>query len=289
MPFLRHHTRTKLRESLPVALTILCLPCICILGLCVLITHCYSTLSTYELPSTRKKREIETQERDARRRIPFVLASRIERDVDALSLRDSDSDSDSVSDFGEEEEQGVKGKCGRKGKGKGNGKERKTHWQEQSPLFNLPLEIRNRVYEECIGGYTIHISTLDAYHRMAHTRCETPFLPTVSSNCACGFLVRQEGVADEWGNTSLLHLLVTCRRMYVMFRFSYFCILRAGVRGRDEGKRVWKWLTGDSCTEAVDVLYRKNTFTFSRIGALVSHLLNIPPQRIPVMRDVRWK
>lgn len=50
-----------------------------------------------------------------------------------------------------------------------------------------------------------------------------------------------------------------------------------------------KWLMVDSYTEAVGVLYGKNTFTFSRIGALVSHLLNIPPQRIPVMRDVRWK
>jgi hypothetical protein len=65
--------------------------------------------------------------------------------------------------------------------------------------------------------------------------------------------------------------------------------MKVGVRGRDEGKRVWKWLTGYSYTEAVDVLYGNNTFTFSRIGALVSHLLNIPPQRIPVMRDVKWK
>jgi hypothetical protein len=235
MPLLRHHTRTKLRESLLVALTIVCLPCICILGLCVLISHCYSTLSTYELPSTRKKREIETQERDARRRIPFVLGSRVERDVDTLSLRESDSDSDSDSGFGKDEEQRAKGKWGRKGKGKGNGKERKTHWQEQSPLFNLPLEIRNRVYEECIGGYTIHISTLDAYHRMSHTRCKSPSLPTVSSNCACGFLVLQKGVADEWGNTSLLHLLVTCRRMYVMFCFPCIFILKVGVRGRGEG------------------------------------------------------
>jgi hypothetical protein len=207
----RHYTRTKLRESFLLALTIICLPCICILGLCILITHCYSTLSTYELPSTRKKREVETQEREARRRIPWVLGSRVERGVDALSLRDSDSDSDSASDFEEREVQDVKSKWGRKGKGKG----RKTHWQEQSPLFILPLEIRNRVYEECIGGYTIHISTLDAYHRMSHTRCKSSFFPTVSSNCACGFLVRQMGVPDEWGNTSLVHLLATCRRMYV--------------------------------------------------------------------------
>lgn len=52
---------------------------------------------------------------------------------------------------------------------------------------------------------------------------------------------------------------------------------------------MWKWLMIDSYTEAVDVLYGKNTFTFSRIGPLISHLLTIPPQRIPVMRDVKWK
>lgn len=61
------------------------------------------------------------------------------------------------------------------------------------------------------------------------------------------------------------------------------------MRGRDE--RVWerKWLMVDRYTEAVVVFYGKNTFTFSRIGPLVSHLLNIPPQRIPVMRSVKWK
>lgn len=141
----------------------------------------------------------------------------MERGVDALSLRESDSDSDFDTDFGEDEEQGVgmvKGK-GRNEKEKG----RKTHWQAQSLLFTLPLEIRNRVYEECIGGYTIHISTIDAYHRMSHTRCKSSLATLSSKNYACGFLARQQGVADEWGNTSLVHLLATCRRMYVLFLF----------------------------------------------------------------------
>jgi hypothetical protein len=223
MPLLRHHTLAKLLDSFLLALLIVCLPCICILGLFVLLSHCYSTLSNYELPSSRRKRESETQEREARQRRPWVLATRVEgeRGVDALSLCDSDFD---VGEQDEEEEgekdQEVKSKCGRKEKMKRKG--RKTHWQQRSPLFALPLEIRNRVYEECIGGYTIHISTLDAYHRMAHTRCKTPPLSTLSTlssscSCACGFLARQKGMVDQWGNTSLLHLLGTCRRMYVLF------------------------------------------------------------------------
>ena len=187
------------------------------------------------------------------------MATRVEeeRGVDALSLCDFDSDSDSDSGEEEQEEekdQEVKSKCGRKEKMKRKG--RTTHWQQQSPLFALPLEIRNRVYEECIGGYTIHISTLDAYHRMAHTRCKTPPLSTLSSlssTCACGFLARQKGMVDQWGNTSLLHLLGTCRRMYVLscsdpFSFPYLPYfrlhlhlwrLKVVVGGGRRGK-VWK-------------------------------------------------
>jgi hypothetical protein len=258
MPLLRHHTLAKLLDSFLLALLIVCLPCICILGLCVLLSHCYSTLSNYELPSSRKKRESENQEREARHRRPWVLAARVEgeRGVDALSLCASDFD---VGEQEEDEEEGkdqeVKSKCGRKEKMKGKG--RTTHWQQQSPLFALPLEIRNRVYEECIGGYTIHISTLDAYHRMSHTRCKTPStlstLSTLSSTCACGFLARQKGVVDQWGNTSLLHLLGTCRRMYVLSCSDPFCFpylpyfrlhlhlwrLKVVVGGGRRGK-VWK-------------------------------------------------
>jgi hypothetical protein len=250
MPLLRHYTRAKLLDSFLLALLIVCLPCICILGLCVLLSHCYSTLSTYELPSSRRKRESENQEREARQRKPWVLAARVEgeRGVDALSLCASDFDSDSDSDFGEQEEDEEEevevdqimevGMLKRKQK---KGKARETHWQQQSPLFALPLEIRNRVYEECIAGYTIHISTLDAYHRMAHTRCKTPLptpstLSSLSSTCACGFLARQKGMADQWGNTSLLHLLGTCRRMYVMSCFIFSTSYCRVVGQEGEGK-----------------------------------------------------
>jgi hypothetical protein len=39
----------------------------------------------------------------------------------------------------------------------------------------------------------------------------------------------------------------------------------------------------------MDILYSKNTFTFSSTARVISHLLNIPPQRIPVMKDVKWR
>ncbi len=105
-------------------------------------------------------------------------------------------------------------KEGKKGDGnvevvKGRGR---TEWQEQSPLFNLPLEIRRQIYEEAIGGYTLHVFTLDAYRRMAHTRCKTAVMPE-HGNCSCAVRARQKGVCDEWGNSELLALLMTCRRM----------------------------------------------------------------------------
>jgi hypothetical protein len=86
-----------------------------------------------------------------------------------------------------------------------------TDWQENSAFFNLPLEIRKQIYEEAIGGYTLHIFTLDAYRRMSHTRCKG--VSPTSASCQCPLLSRQPGVADEWGNICLLSLVMTCRRM----------------------------------------------------------------------------
>jgi hypothetical protein len=204
MTFLHHHTRTKLRERSLIALTIVCIPCICVIGTCVILSHCFAAFSTYERRSTRRKRQVEYEERERRRLTPWVLAPRLERDVDSLTICSDDEGFDfreveNESEFDEEEE------------GKGKGKGGRTHWQDQSLFFRLlPLEIRQQVYEECIGGYTLHISTLDAYRRISHSRCKTTPSP---GSCPCTFLSRQPGVADEWGNTSLLHLLGTCRRM----------------------------------------------------------------------------
>jgi len=37
------------------------------------------------------------------------------------------------------------------------------------------------------------------------------------------------------------------------------------------------------------VLYAKNTFSYDSLAPLISHLLNIPSRRIPLMRDVQWR
>jgi hypothetical protein len=45
----------------------------------------------------------------------------------------------------------------------------------------------------------------------------------------------------------------------------------------------------NSYSEAVEVLYGKNTFTFASTTPVISHLLNIPTHRIEVMKDVKWR
>ncbi|PMD46805.1 hypothetical protein L207DRAFT_221131 [Hyaloscypha variabilis F] len=251
MPLLTAHHRRKLRERSMLAITIVCLPCICLIGTCILLSHAVCSLQAYELPSTRKKRNLEVAEREKRRRTPWVLAPRIGSERN-LTIGNECSGLTGL---------GTKIRGGRKeGKkrdgdvevGKGRGK---IEWQEQSPLFNLPLELRRQIYEEAIGGYTLHVFTLDAYRRMAHTRCKTAVMPEYG-NCSCAARARQKGVCDEWGNSELLALLMSCRRIY---------------------------------SEAIEILYSKNTFTFSSMAPLISHLLNIPPQRVAVMRDVKWR
>ncbi|KAE9362594.1 hypothetical protein N431DRAFT_358358 [Stipitochalara longipes BDJ] len=258
MPTLTHLTRQKLRHKSIIALTIVCLPCICIVGTCFILSHYVFSLSTYESPSTRRKRQREYEERENRRRIPWVLAPRIGED-EVLSIgnenvaipglgskiRKSDEKRSNKSED-------IPWLSSRSGKAK---REKQTIWQNASPFFNLPLELRRQIYEEAIAGYTLHIFTLDAYRRMAHTRCKTASLPLDSAPCQCTFLSRQPGVADEWGNVSLLALLMSCRRIY---------------------------------SEAIEILYSKNTFAFSSMAPLISHILNIPPQRVAVMRDVKW-
>jgi len=216
MPVLTPFTRQKLREKSMIALTIVCLPCICVVGTCVLLSDFVYSCSMYKLPSTRRRRQREYQEREKRRRTPWVLAPRI-GEGEALTIgnnlvsipglgskipRHNEKDDSESGDVPKPKTRLRKAKTGKE-----------SHWQEQSPLFNLPLELRMQIYEEAIAGYTLHIFTLDAYRRMAHTRCKTTNLPANPLPCQCAFVSRQPGVADEWGNVSLLALLMSCRRV----------------------------------------------------------------------------
>ena len=220
MSVLAPFTRQKLREKSMIALTIVCLPCICVVGTCVLLSHFVYSCSIYELPSTRRKRQREYEEREKRRRTPWVLAPRLGEEevltignpaigLPGLGSKISRCDEEGMNGSGDVQKLET---------GPGLGKVKtgqKTNWQDQSMLFNLPLELRRQIYEEAIAGYTLHIFTLDAYRRMSHTRCKTANMPAEPLPCQCAFVSRQPGAADQWGNISLLSLLMSCRRMWV--------------------------------------------------------------------------
>jgi hypothetical protein len=87
-----------------------------------------------------------------------------------------------------------------------------TLQQETSSFFKLPFEIRQKIYEDVLGGYVIHIHFVQAYRRMSHTRCKSS-TPAICDGKECRERFKVPGVPDEWGNVSLLALLLTCRRM----------------------------------------------------------------------------
>jgi hypothetical protein len=107
--------------------------------------------------------------------------------------------------------------------------EAKTHNQEASWPFKLPLEIRKQIYREAIGGYCIHIHFVEAYRRMGHSRCRLDgsvvcmgltwqaSAPVVSRDLLTPNFSREKfrlpGALDDWGNSGLLPLLQSCRRM----------------------------------------------------------------------------
>lgn len=89
----------------------------------------------------------------------------------------------------------------------------RTEDQFQSPLFQLPLEVRRQIYEEVLGGYVIHIYFVQAYRRLSHIRCKDR--SPLCKGTTCRTRHKVPGAKDPWGNISLLHMLQSCRRMLV--------------------------------------------------------------------------
>lgn len=89
--------------------------------------------------------------------------------------------------------------------------------QQQSPLFRMPLEIRQKIYEFVFGPSLLHIEALG--DRLTHVRC----LEWESSNGWEGHAHCQEGPVpgvvrvdnSQDPNDQLLALCLTCRQMYV--------------------------------------------------------------------------
>ncbi|KUJ14462.1 uncharacterized protein LY89DRAFT_686934 [Mollisia scopiformis] len=136
--------------------------------------------------------------------------------------------------------------------------------QENCRLFKLPFELRRQIFEEVLGGYMIHIFFMENYLPMSHSRCKSER----EGKCACQVFGKgqwkayqprtrkQKGAVDQWGQCELLALSKTCRRIY---------------------------------SETIEILYGCNTFDFNSIIEVFRFSLTVLPERMQLMKDVRWK
>jgi hypothetical protein len=147
----------------------------------------------------------------------------------------------------------------------------RTDPQEQSFFFKLPEEIRRQIYGELISGYTFHIRYIEAYRRMGHTRCKTKLPDT----CKCLYYVRKKGVPDEWGQADLLAPLQTCRRMYSTVISTPHEWVATNPKNR--------------YSEGIEMLYRRNTFDFESLAAVLKLSLTILPERMQMIKLVQWR
>ena len=177
--------------------TIFCLPCICLCGGCV--PHLIKKAWNYERPEKREQRLVEKRRRDILRWTPRGVPPRGSGEMmgRCLTIPLPDPPQEPVMGDGM------------------NGNRRlvqKTDDQSNSAFFKLPLEVRRQIYENVIGGYVFHIYFVEAYRKMAATRCRT-HSPEICRLPHCRQSFKVKGALDEWGQSDLLALPMTCRRV----------------------------------------------------------------------------
>ncbi|KAH9214221.1 hypothetical protein DL95DRAFT_446571 [Leptodontidium sp. 2 PMI_412] len=144
------------------------------------------------------------------------------------------------------------------------------HDQSKSPLFKLPLEIRQHIYDYVLGGCTFHIHFLQGGNgvprsRMSHCQLrrdclqlpleelhtlrlmELPDIPFL-----CGMFLRRCRVSSS-ERKILLPLIMSCRRIY---------------------------------SETINILYKSNSFHFDSLSDVLRLSLTVLPERILLMKDV---
>ncbi len=225
--------RTSTRHSQPgisgqaaIAGAFLCLPCICIGSLIYIVFIAGQGIRYYERPSTRRRKAAEAAQAEVDKITPKFLGPRLEgcltigREegvppgltdenpvMDSSKKRKSWKNVWKPSKAKDAEDQGIKMME--------EPKRRKTNDQAQAPFFKLPLEIREQIYKEVLGGFVIHIHFLEKPRqggpkRMGHSRHKRDSLVY----CFCRELYRSSmGVVQLWNRSNLLPILHSCRRM----------------------------------------------------------------------------
>jgi len=227
----RRNGGSRSGTAITIIATIVCMPCICVIGVGIFSRELFRAAKEYENPKKKASRIARERKNALKRATPKPLEPRLERnltigrkklnpgievvdvDVDVgaedKDIREKDSEKDGSGDV---DEKGVE-EIIRVEKGG------RTDQQKQSLLFQLPTEVRRQIWEETLGGYLFHMYYVDAYRRMAHTRCkhnhEKKALCMNESELVnlCRMNIKQPGNADEWGHTNMLSILQSCRRM----------------------------------------------------------------------------
>ncbi|KAH8667485.1 hypothetical protein BGZ60DRAFT_431719 [Tricladium varicosporioides] len=275
-----------------VGIAVCCMPCICAIGGVVLLSHTYKKISNYHRPSTLRKIEQRRRDRNFERRTPRNLVPRYGRkeiDESGLGLtspltigRPIEVIYPDVNDLKPVVEIEFKNEIEGKDKSRYRlsqflektknqiAKEevtpmptpkelptpKVTHLQQDSSFMTkLPYEIRQQIYRETIGGYVFHIYFVDAYRRMAHLRCKHQD-PDRCEKRDCRNRLKQQGAKDKWGQCDLMALLQSCRIIY---------------------------------SEAIDLLYKCNTFEFMDIENVLRLSMTILPERMKLITNIRWK
>ena len=157
--------------------------------------------------------------------------------------------------------------------------EKATNRQEESVLFKLPLEIRRQIYKQVIGQYKIHISFNQTYRKMDHKRCRH----LGSVNCFdkhCTMYHKQKGAKDIFGQVDLLALLKSCRMVYVMLQ---------PFLSSESVSAILCMLTLRRYTEAIDILYQENIFTFPKLGEVLRLSMTLLPERMALIKNLQWR
>jgi hypothetical protein len=167
-------------------------------------------------------------------------------------------------------------------------REQKTNPQLQSPLFHLPYELRQMIFQEVIGTYDIHLAPmhgqLGSFPCLQSRELGGKKSPEAPHSCWDREVIRLSSpgcgvpALKSYANTGVgaLSLLRTCRLMYAIKDL----MLSAGTHKH--------MLTPyHSYSESIDLLYTGRTFDFLQLDGILSLYACILPQRLNTITSIR--
>lgn len=140
-------------------------------------------------------------------------------------------------------------------------RKQQTHPQSQSPIFaKFSPELRRLIWEECLGGKTLHLRICD--RRVRHIVCPSPVnaqSPTHECWLSGGLPALEAGSGHR-----LLSLLLTCRRACVECARARHALSNVGV---DTRKPLISYTAATRSTSATQTAYSTSLSSSYRNGS----------------------